>query len=302
MEKLLLSATNLSRVTHGQARLTDFNLTLHQGQSIGLLGVNGAGKSTTLALLSGALAPTSGIVEVSGVDLHKHSQAKHGIGILPEKPPLYPNLSVSENLAFAAGLRGLSGKNLRNAISRMIDQMDLYTNRKRLCRHLSKGMAQRVAIAQALIHAPDILILDEPTAGLDPAQAQAFRQLIKEQQENCGIIIASHILADIEQLCDQVTILNQGRQVASHNLSDSHLVRIKLAAPPSETIELERLSSVAGVQHQDHGWYQLELQQPEQHLAQEIISAGWQLQALIPAQQNLQQLLTEAISHSEAVS
>ncbi len=302
MENLLLSAKQLSKVTQGKARLSDFNLDLYQGQTIGLLGANGAGKSTTLALLCGALAPTHGRVEICGRNLHQHPQAKQEIGVLPEIPPLYPNLSVTENLVFAARLRKLSGTTLRQAVSQMITQLALQPIQKRLCKHLSKGMAQRVAIAQALIHSPRILILDEPTAGLDPAQAQAFRQLIKQQQQQCGIIIASHILADIEQLCDQVIILNQGRQVATQNLHDSHWVRIKLAESLNETELQARLPSVDHVQWQEDGWYQIQLQQPDAPVAQEVVKAGWQLQALIPAQQNLQHLLVTAIQNNESSS
>lgn len=296
MEKLLLSAKSLGRKDQGKIRLADFNLDLHKGEVIGLLGVNGAGKSTALALLSGALAPGTGSVEVHGENLHQHPQARKYIGLLPETPPLYANLSVNENLDFAARLRGMSASQAAIARESIKKRLDLTALERRLCGRLSKGMAQRVAIAQALIHAPAVLILDEPTAGLDPAQAQTLRELIQELGSECAVILASHILADMEQLCQRVIVLNDGRQVAEQTLDDSNLVRIRLGTPPKDTAQLTELASVHMAQAQGSGWYQLELRGSEEKLVRQIMDAGWQLQALIPAQYNLQALLTQATS------
>ncbi|WP_457667102.1 ABC transporter ATP-binding protein [Thiolapillus sp.] len=296
MENLLLKADNLGRKDQGKTRLTGFYLNLHQGEVAGLLGVNGAGKSTTLALLSGALAPSCGKVQVLGQDLHRHPGAKRHIGLLPETPPLYGSLTVDENLDFAARLRGLRGAELIRARNTVKQRLQLQALGKRLCNRLSKGMAQRVAIAQALIHAPEILILDEPTAGLDPAQAQSLRDLIRELGAECAILLASHILADMEQLCRRVIILNEGRQVAEQMLDDSKLVRIQLGSPPEDITELESIDGVETVQSQDDGWYQLALNGPADVLSERLTAAGWQLQALIPAQYNLQSLLADAIS------
>ncbi|WP_293646803.1 ABC transporter ATP-binding protein [Thiolapillus sp.] len=296
MENLLLHADNLGRKDQGKTRLTGFHLDLHPGEVVGLLGVNGAGKSTTLALLSGALAPSSGRVQVLGKDLHRHPQAKRHIGLLPEIPPLYGSLSVDENLDFAACLRGMKGAELTSARNAVKQRLDLRSLGRRLCSRLSKGMAQRVAIAQALIHGPEILILDEPTAGLDPAQAQSLRDLIRQLGESCGILLASHILADMEQLCQRVIILNEGRQVAEQQLAGSNLVRIQLGSPPQDTTELEQLDGVATVQPQGDGWYQLALNSPVAVLSERLTAHGWQLLALIPARYNLQSLLADAIS------
>ena len=296
MEKLLLSANNLGRKDQGKVRLTGFNLDLHQGQTVGLLGINGAGKSTTLALLSGALAPGSGCVEVLGVNLHQHPQARKHIGLLPETPPLYANLSVNENLDFAARLRGMASSQITGARESVKKRLGLHALGKRLCARLSKGMAQRVAIAQALIHSPKVLILDEPTAGLDPAQAQELRGLIRELANECGIILASHILDDMEQLCQRVIVLNNGRQVAEQTLGGSNIVRIQLGKPPENPGQLTGITSVCKVEDQENGWYQLELNGSGEKLAEQIVAAGWQLQALIPSPHNLQSLLTQAIN------
>ncbi len=299
MDNLLLKARNLARKDQGKSRLRDFNLDLHQGEVVGLLGVNGAGKSTTLALLSGALAPSSGDVEVLQMNLHRHPRAKKYIGLLPERPPLYPDLSVDENLDFAARLRGMRRKQRIHAQAAVKKRLDLLPLGKRLCSRLSKGMAQRVAIAQALIHTPPILILDEPTAGLDPAQAQALRELIRELGSECGILLASHILADMEQLCQRVLVLNNGRLVAERILYGNEGVRIQLGAAPEDPVQLTSLSAIRSAKDLGNGCYELELSDTGEELAQQISQAGWQLQALIPSRYNLQSLLTDAISNDE---
>ncbi|WP_456412464.1 ABC transporter ATP-binding protein [Thiolapillus sp.] len=296
MEKLLLSAKDLGRKDQGKARLSGFNLDLHQGETVGLLGVNGAGKSTTLALLSGALAPSEGGVTVLGVDLHHHPQAKKHIGLLPETPPLYANLSIDENLDFAARLRGMSASQASRARAAVKKRLGLDTLGKRLCGQLSKGMAQRAAIAQALIHSPKVLILDEPTAGLDPAQAQELRELIRGLSGECGILLASHILADMEQLCQRVIVLNDGRQVAEQAMNNHRMVRIRLKTPPQNPAQLIGIASIRKAEDQGNGWYQLELDDAGEALAEQITAAGWGLLALIPSQYNLQSLLAQTLS------
>ena len=230
---ILLQASNLGRRDGRNQRLEGLDLVLRRGQVLGLLGVNGAGKSTTLALLSGALRPTSGRVEILGIDLHRHpSQAKRHLGLLPERPPLYPNLTVDENLDFAARLRGMQGKAARSARERIKRQLDLGAFGARLCGRLSKGMAQRVGIAQALVHEPQVVILDEPTAGLDPAQARELRTFIGDIRSRCGVLLATHILRDVEALCEEVLILRDGRLAARERLHEQNRVRIHLLRPP----------------------------------------------------------------------
>ncbi len=295
----LLSAKDLGMNDQGKIRLSSFNLDLYQGETVGLLGVNGAGKSTALALLSGALAPGSGYVEILGMNLHQHPQAKEHIGLLPEVPPLYANLSIDENLDFAARLRGMASSQATSARESVKKRLGLQPLGKRLCGRLSKGMAQRVAIAQALIHSPKVLILDEPTAGLDPAQAQELRELIRELAGECGIILASHILADMEQLCQRVMILNHGRQVAEQTLDRNSIVRIQLGNPPADPTQLAEITAIHKVEHQGDGWYQLQLNGSGEELAEQLVAAGWRLQALIPSQYNLQSLLAQAIASTE---
>ncbi|BAO45224.1 ABC transporter ATP-binding protein [Thiolapillus brandeum] len=295
MSTPLLKASGLGRTDQGRIRLVDFNLCLERGEIVGLLGVNGAGKSTALALLSGSLAPSRGEVQVLGKNLHGSPRARRHIGLLPERAPLYPQLSVQENLDFAGRLRGLRGKALSQARKKVVRQLDLGSFQHRLCSRLSRGMAQRTAIAQALIHEPEILILDEPTAGLDPSQAQELRDLIGQVAPARATLLASHILEDMEQLCGRVKVLNQGRQVARQHLDDTHSIRVHLSRPPAQGTDfLLQLPGISQAQHQGDGWYQLALTQPVETLAPQL--APWGLLALIPARYSLQSLLTENIS------
>ena len=290
----LLQATGLERTDQGSARLADFNLRLERGEVVGLLGVNGAGKSTALALLSGALAPSRGRVEVLGRNLHASPSVRHHIGLLPERAPLYPQLTVEENLDFAGRLRGLRGKALSQARNKMVEQLDLGGFQRRLCSRLSRGMAQRAAIAQALIHSPDILILDEPTAGLDPAQAQELRNLIRRVSPDCAVLLASHILEDMEQLCSRVVVLSRGRKVAEQSLKDGSSLRVRLGRPPEPGSGfLTALPGVTAATEQGDGWYLLRVQTPPESLAPHM--AAWELQALLPTRYSLQSLLAEAL-------
>ena len=288
---ILLQASGLGRRDGRNQRLEGLDLVLRRGQVLGLLGVNGAGKSTTLALLSGALRPTSGRVEILGIDLHRHPRrAKRHLGLLPERPPLYPNLTVDENLDFAARLRGMKGKAARSARERIKRQLDLATFGTRLCGRLSKGMAQRVGIAQALVHEPQVVILDEPTAGLDPAQARELRTLIGDIRSRCGVLLATHILRDVEELCEEVLILRDGRLAAHERLHEQNRVRIHLLRPPGKE-SLERLPGVAGVRSQGGGWFELALDDAPAELARDIALHNWGLDAYVPRRHDIESLV-----------
>ncbi len=295
MDTPLLEASRLSRSDQGSTRLADFDLHLERGEIVGLLGVNGAGKSTALSLLSGSLAPSRGKVRILGKNLHASPAMRRHIGLLPEKAPLYPQLTVEENLDFAGRLRGLRGKALSQGRNKMMKQLDLGNFQRRLCNRLSRGMAQRTAIAQALIHDPDILILDEPTAGLDPAQAQELRDFLGQIAPTRAILLASHILEDMEQLCSRVLVLSKGRKVAEQSLKDGNSLRIRLGRPPGPgTGFLTALSGVIEATDQGDGWYLLRIQVPPESLVPQMVS--WELQALLPARYSLQSLLAEALA------
>lgn len=279
---IMLKADNLSRVDGRQQRVSGFNLSLAKGEVVGLLGINGAGKSTTLALLSGALAPSTGRVQILGQDLHRQPGAKRFIGLLPEKPALYPELTVDENLDFAARIRGMQRGQIKPARESIKRRCDLVQVGKRLAGKLSKGFQQRTGIAQAMIHSPKVLALDEPTAGLDPAQAAQLRLLISAISPDCGIILASHILLDMEQLCQRVLVLNNGKLVSEHSLSEAgNMIRLHLTRPPA----LERLAQLPGVVGADEleaGWYRLYTDTGTPELAQMIAQQDWGMSVFTP--------------------
>ena len=279
----MLKAENLGRSDGRQKRVSGVSLELEKGETVGLLGINGAGKSTTLALLSGALAPSSGRVEVMGMDLHKRPGAKRHIGLLPEKPALYPELTVDENLDFAARIRGMARGQVKAARESIKRRCDLVQVGRRLAGRLSRGYQQRTGIAQAMIHSPGVLALDEPTAGLDPVQANQLRSLIRSISPDCGIILASHVLLDIEQLCQRVLVLNAGRLVSERSLTGESkgMVRLHLTRPPGLQ-QLSRLSGVLSAEPLDGGWYRLQTNSSDQQLAQTIASRDWGMSAFIP--------------------
>jgi ABC-2 type transport system ATP-binding protein len=209
------------------------NFSIARGEVVGLLGANGAGKSTTMNMLTGCIPPSSGEVVVSGCSMAEDPiQAKRHIGYLPEIPPLYVDMTVNEQLVFAAQLRSLD-KNLRRAeLDRVCELANITDMRRRMIKQLSKGYRQRVGLAQALIGSPELLILDEPTAGLDPRQIIDMRQLIQRLRERHTIIISSHILAEIASVCTRLLIMKNGRLVADSSpeqLGNAHAGSNQLA-------------------------------------------------------------------------
>ena len=209
-----LSAKHLSRDFASRHAAMDIGIELAQGEVLGLLGRNGAGKSTVMQMLAGVLAPTRGTVEICGIDLAVDSKAaKMQLGYLPEQPPLYRDMSVDDYLTFAAQLRRMSQPS--DAVNRAKARCGLSDVGKRLIAHLSKGFRQRVGIAQAIVHNPRVVILDEPSAGLDPLQIREIHQLIRELGDESSVIFSTHILSEAETLCDRIHILRDGKIVFS---------------------------------------------------------------------------------------
>ncbi len=214
-----ISAHNLSRRFGNHIAVRRVDLELKRGEVLGLLGPNGAGKSTTMQMLTGNLAPTTGSVQICGVDLLKNPRkAKHYIGYLPESPPLYKELTVDEYLRFAARLHNIDLSRIDFVLTEVKQRCGLSDIGRRLISALSKGYQQRVGVAQAIIHQPEIIILDEPSVGLDPNQIREIRTLIRELGKSCSVILSTHILPEVESVCDRVQIMNQGVVVFSAEL------------------------------------------------------------------------------------
>ena len=226
-----------------------------KGEVLAFLGPNGAGKTTTMRILTSFIPATEGTAQVAGFDCAEQpDEVKKRIGYLPETPPVYLEVTVSEYLAFVGQLRGLSGAELTAGMDRVMERLSLGSVRQRLIANLSRGYRQRVGLAQALIHDPPVLILDEPTVGLDPKQIIEIRELIKSLAGSHSVILSTHILPEATAVCQRVVIINGGRIVAedtpdqlSARLRRSEKISVTLKTPPADV--LERFREVAGVEH-----------------------------------------------------
>ena len=229
----------------------NLNFTVKQGQVLGLLGVNGAGKTTTLSILTGYLAPTAGTVRIGGVDLMAEPrQAKRQIGYLPEVPPLYDEMTVRAALAFACELKLVVSADIPGHVNEIAQKTGLHDMLGRRIGNLSHGYRQRVGLAQALCGEPEVLVLDEPTAGLDPRQTAGFRQTVRELAQGRTVIFSSHILGEVQALCDRVIILHHGRIACDSDLKrlrSGGALRLRLDALGSEQKLLPALQKMEGV-------------------------------------------------------
>lgn len=213
----MIEAVHLTKQYGKNMALYDANFKIQSGEIVGFLGPNGAGKSTTMNMLCGYLKPTWGQVKIAGFDIaEKPLEAKRHVGYLPEFPPLYMDMTVEEQLQFACALRGLQMKKsaLHDYIGKLCSKTQILDTRDRLLRNLSKGYRQRVAVTQLLVGNPEILVLDEPTVGLDPRQIREFRDLFVELGKSHTIILSSHILSEISSICKRVLVFNEGELMA----------------------------------------------------------------------------------------
>ncbi|OYY80029.1 MAG: ABC transporter ATP-binding protein, partial [Methylophilales bacterium 16-45-9] len=214
MNNFTVEAIELTRLYGGREAVSDVSFTLTKGEVLGFLGPNGAGKSTTMKMLTGNLAPSHGSVKICGIDMIENpKEAKALIGYLPEMRPLYKELTVDEYLIMAARLHRVSAKHIKQAVETAKERCGLGHMSKRLIENLSNGYQQRVGIAQAIIHRPMVVILDEPTVGLDPIQIRDIRALIREVGGEHSVIISTHILPEVEMVCDHVQIIDKGKLV-----------------------------------------------------------------------------------------
>ncbi|MEA4920066.1 MAG: ABC transporter ATP-binding protein [Clostridiaceae bacterium] len=211
----MVEIKSLTKSYNGHNAVDDLTITVEEGQIYGFLGPNGAGKSTTMNIMTGCLAATSGSVKIGGFDILKQpKEAKKCIGYLPEQPPLYLDMTPREYLRFACGLKGIKGADIEKEIAKVAGMTQIEDHLDRLIKHLSKGYKQRVGIAQAVLGDPKLIILDEPTVGLDPKQITEIRELIRALGKKHTVILSSHILSEISSVCDKIMILRKGKLVA----------------------------------------------------------------------------------------
>jgi ABC-2 type transport system ATP-binding protein len=284
----------------------DVSFRVERGEILGFLGPNGAGKTTTMRILTGYMPPTEGRAIVAGFDVFDQPlEAKRRTGYLPETPPLYPEMTVREYLEFVARIKGVPSAERKARIGSAIERARLAEVVDRHCAKLSKGYRQRAGLAQAILHNPDVLILDEPTAGLDPKQIIETRELIKGLRGDHTIILSTHILPEVSQTCQRVVIINKGRVVAvdtpenlTARLRGSETMYVEIEGP--EEMATDVLRGVAGVtrvsvaeRRNGHVGYEVESASGEdvrRELARAIVSSGWGLLELRPTRMSLEEI------------
>lgn len=294
----------------------DVSFRVERGEILGFLGPNGAGKTTTMRVITGYMPATEGRVVVAGFDVFEQPvEAKRRTGYLPETPPLYPEMTVREYLAFVARIKDVPAAERKSRVQGVMQRTRVADVADRQCSKLSKGYRQRVGLAQAILHNPDVLVLDEPTAGLDPKQINETRELIKELAGNHTIILSTHILPEVAQTCQRVVIINKGRVVAvdtPHNLtarlrgSETMYVQVDAGADDA-TPTLERVPGVTRVTVSDRRdgvvSYEVESQQGEdvrRALARSIVSNNWGLLELRPMRMSLEEVFLSLTTEEPA--
>ncbi len=303
--EILIEARQLSRRYGPTVAVAGLNLILRKGEILGLLGPNGAGKSTTLKMLAGCLAPSSGEVRIKSESLRENPKAaKKHLGYLPEQPPLYPELTVDEYLNFCAGLHGIAREARPAAVAQSRNACGLNEVAGRLIANLSKGFQQRVGIAQAIIHRPPVVILDEPTIGLDPIQIREIRTLITELGKLHSVILSSHILPEIQAVCGRVMIIHRGRMVynepVAHDARASNVV-LQLRRPPALTA-LQKIPGLSRVDDLGDGRYRLhcaETADPREAIAEAAAKNNWGLIELRGVQKTLEEIFVELTAGDE---
>lgn len=308
-QEVTLAAKGLSRRYGNNLAVDDISLDLKRGEIVGLLGPNGAGKTTTMKMITGNLAPSEGSVSICGVDLiEKPTAAKARIGYLPEVPPLYKDLRVDEYLRLAGRLHKIAKPGLERAVDRAKLRSGLSDMGRRLIGSLSKGYQQRVGIAQAIIHDPDVIILDEPTVGLDPNQIREIRALIRELGNEHSVILSTHILPEVEAICDRVQIMHRGRVVFADAISGlrqfrgGHSLQVSLRRPPTQA-DLSAAVAPARAEKVSDGVYRVisqSGQDPTDQLVRTSVERDWGLYQLSPAQASVEEVFVQLTRQDNA--
>ena len=302
MEESIVKVENLSHRYTVQWAIRDINFEINTNGIYGLLGSNGAGKSTTMNIMCGVLRPTEGDVYIKGVSIRENPvEAKRHIGFLPQTPPLHPDLTVTEYLEYCAGLRHVPNKDIAGAVEEVMARCGISHFSKRLIRNLSGGYQQRVGIAQAIIHNPEFVVLDEPTNGLDPNQIVEIRHLIKEIAEDRTVVLSTHILSEVQATCDYIRMIEQGNLVFAGTVDEfdnyiipNTLVVTLVAAPPVE--ELRSITGVSGVEELGGMKYRLQytdLQEVTERLVETSVTRGWRLTEVYQEKSSLDAVFAE---------
>ena len=297
----LVTASGLYRYYNQHCAVNNVSFELSRGDVLGFLGPNGAGKSTAMQMLTGNLSPSAGEIIINGIDLlDRPKDAKRDIGYLAEQPPVYRELTVNEYLDYCARLNRIPRERRARALATARERCGLADVATRLIGNLSKGYRQRVGIAQAIIHTPAVVILDEPTVGLDPLQIREIRALIRELGEDHGIILSTHILPEVQATCNRVQIIHHGHLVFADTAAglDTRMSATSLVArfgDPPDTSKLLALPGVTEVSMLDDGRVRFDFtgDSPAEALVEQAVANGWRLQELAAERHTLEQIFIE---------
>ena len=303
----LIQVEQLYRFFAGHCAVNNVSFTLERGEILGFLGPNGAGKTTTMQMICGNLAPTEGQIFINGIDiLDCPKEAKRELGYLPEVPPVYRDLTTDEFLQYCASLHRLPRSKITKAVDNAKDRCGLTEVGKRLIGNLSKGYQQRVGIAQAILHMPAVIILDEPTVGLDPIQIREIRELIRELGKEHGIILSTHILPEIQEVCTRVQIIHQGQIVLNDSIEglERNMRALSILIRTQGTPDLARLYALKGILSIDElgeNRYRIfhdKESNPAYAIAETAVSLGWGLLELVPEKRSMEEIFIEITRHS----
>ena len=311
----MIKVSNLSKKYVGKPAVDNISFNVESGEIVGFLGPNGAGKTTTIRMLTGYIPPTSGTALIGGYDIFLNSLiAKQKIGYMPENVPLYDDMRVREYLLFRAELKGLRGQDVRKHMNEALELCSIKDIKSQMICSLSKGFRQRVGLADALINKPPLLILDEPTNGLDPSQIRSFRELIKELAENHTILISTHILSEVELTCDRVLIINKGKMIGnntplelSEKIKSSTTISLELKSQDHDI--RDTISNISGIkkvtlekQEDDWKFFRIRVDYGND-LREEIMNLGnkrnWLIREIHYQRSNLEDAYIEMIQNKD---
>ncbi|GAB4508585.1 MAG: ABC transporter ATP-binding protein [Anaerolineae bacterium] len=311
MHNTMIDVKNLTKVYGNHTAVHDISFTAQPGEILGILGPNGAGKTTTMRILTGFMPPTGGHATIAGFDVMQDSmEIRKRVGYMPERVPIYPDMTVEGYVTFWANMRGVPGARMR--VREVLDQVSLLDRRKSLVRNLSKGLKQRLGLAQALVHDPEVVILDEPTIGIDPQQVIEVRDTVRSLAQNHTVLFSTHILSEAEQVCDRVVIINKGRVVAQGRPEalrqqlypgDHIFVQVEAAnAKPEHIMHVLRgIPGVKSVEPSTGGYTLLAKRNADirPHIAPQVAQAGYTLLEMRPVAMTLEDIFLDIVGRGE---
>lgn len=306
----MIEVENLTKRYGNHLAVDSISFEAHPGEIVGLLGPNGAGKTTTMRMLTGFMPPTEGTARIAGFDVFTDSmEVRKRVGYLPERVPVYPDMSVRGYVTFWARLRGV--RNPRRQVDRVLEQVQLFDRRNTLVRNLSKGMRQRLGLAQALVHDPQVVILDEPTIGIDPQQVIEVRESVRRLGENHTVLFSTHILSEAEQVCDRVLIINKGHIVAEgapatlrQQLQPGAHLYVQIGGANNETAHelLKSIPGIESIQPQGDG-YTIRAKPGVDirgDVSQKIVESGYTLLEFRPVAMTLEDIFLDIVGRESA--